>query len=157
MNEWDRTRLGSLPPTVGLWVHDVCNRFEAAWRAGRRPRIEEYLGDAPEPGRAALLSELILLDLDYRRQRGDTAHADDYRPLFPAALPGWLTRELAFCERAGRYRLEGEVGRGGMGVVYRAHDPDLGRDLAVKVLHEADRDHPAARERFLKETHVTAR
>ena len=37
-------------------------------------------------------------------------------------------------ERAGRYLIEAELARGGMGVVLRAHDPDLERPLAVKVL-----------------------
>src|SRR5262249_53778053 len=130
-----------LPPQVALWVNEVCVRFEAAWREDRRPRPEEYLGEAAEPGRSALLGELILLDLDYRRQQGETLSADDYRSLFPAGPPGWLVRELAVCQRAGRYRLEGEIGQGGMGVVYRAHDPDLARELAVKVLRERYRDH----------------
>jgi hypothetical protein len=40
-------------------------------------------------------------------------------------------------EEAGdRYQLQGEIARGGMGVVLRGHDVDLGRDLAVKVLLE---------------------
>jgi serine/threonine protein kinase len=39
-------------------------------------------------------------------------------------------------DRIGRYRIEDMLGRGGMGVVLRAHDPELDRELAIKLLHE---------------------
>src|SRR4051794_19955399 len=35
----------------------------------------------------------------------------------------------------GRYRVTAELGRGGMATVYRATDPELGRDVAIKVMH----------------------
>jgi hypothetical protein len=49
----------SLPLAQARQVDAVCNQFEMAWKAGQRPRIEDYLGDIPEPPRAAVLRELI--------------------------------------------------------------------------------------------------
>jgi serine/threonine-protein kinase len=67
---------------------------------------------------------------------------------------GMLRGEPAGLLRAGRYQLLGEIGRGGMGVVLRGRDPDLGRELAVKVLLENHQHNPAVLRRFLEEAQI---
>lgn len=59
--------------------------------------------------------------------------------------------------RPGRYRIEAELGRGGMGIVYRAHDTVLDRPVAFKVLPDALRDNPQALKNFLREAKSAAK
>jgi YVTN family beta-propeller protein len=54
------------------------------------------------------------------------------------------------------YRLEALIGRGGMGVVYRAHDLALDRDVALKLLAPELADDVSFRERFLRESRLAA-
>src|ERR1700686_813408 len=60
-------------------------------------------------------------------------------------------------QRFGRYRIEEEIGAGGMGVVYRAYDEKLERDLAIKVLTPGALNDEAARKRFRNEARVLSR
>jgi serine/threonine-protein kinase len=55
---------------------------------------------------------------------------------------------------AGRYQLHGESARGGMGVVLKGRDVDLGRDVAVKVLLERHRSSPELVRRFVEEAQI---
>jgi len=51
-------------------------------------------------------------------------------------------------DRVGRYQIGSLIGVGGMGEVYRAHDPQLNRDVAVKMLTGETADDPGLRQRF---------
>jgi eukaryotic-like serine/threonine-protein kinase len=55
---------------------------------------------------------------------------------------------------AGKYVVHGELGRGGVGTVHRGHDQDLGRDVAMKFLHEKYKDTPEILHRFVEEAQI---
>ena len=87
------------------------------------------------------------------------------RPTTPPPLPfgvpaahaeGDPTPPPASGERyIGKYRVKGELGRGGMGAVYLAEQPGLGREVAIKELIQAA--DPVALRRFQQEAQVMAR
>ncbi len=59
-------------------------------------------------------------------------------------------------EHIGHYRIVSELGRGGMGVVYKAHEESLNRFVAIKVLGEHLMEDPTQIERFIREAQSAA-
>src|SRR5262245_5082089 len=59
-------------------------------------------------------------------------------------------------KQIGPYQVQGRVGGGGMGVVYKAFDPTLHRVVAVKVMAPTLAGDPAYRQRFLREARAAA-
>jgi serine/threonine-protein kinase len=72
-------------------------------------------------------------------------------PHVPQTLPSELPLRL------GRYEIAGELGRGGMGLVLRVRDPDLDRELAVKLLQPQNQHQEQLERRFLEEARITGR
>jgi WD40 repeat protein/tRNA A-37 threonylcarbamoyl transferase component Bud32 len=154
----------------------LCEVFETAWLAGRRPRIEDYLGERPELECSGLRQELILLDVYYRRRAGEEPRHEDYAR-FPALDSAWLAEALAapfmretnhastLAERRqepaqvrplGKFQLLERVGLGAFGSVWRARDTSLDRVVALKIPHTGLLTSAADLERFHREARAAA-
>jgi eukaryotic-like serine/threonine-protein kinase len=70
------------PPSAGS-IPEVRDRFEQAWRAGRRPSLEDYLRQLPEAEWPAGLRELLKVEVRHRKQAGETCGPDQYAERFP--------------------------------------------------------------------------
>lgn len=79
----DAVNNGSVSSQFDDGIERACDRFEAEWKAGAQPVIEEYLAEVPEPAQDELARELLKLEIYYRRERGDTILPNDYTSRFP--------------------------------------------------------------------------
>ncbi|WP_419189146.1 tetratricopeptide repeat protein [Stieleria marina] len=77
------------------------------------------------------------------------SHAEGDDPISKPNSP-----EIPHSDSDGRYRLDGEIARGGMGAVLKGRDMDLGRDLAIKVLLDSHKDDPQVIQRFVEEAQI---
>ncbi len=151
-------------------IDETCDRFEKRWQAGERPAIDAFLGNLTGRERLILLRELVLLDIAYRRQAGEVPRPEEYRGRFPEPEATWL-EEMPAPEAGQRplpvpasspitlpgYRVEGEIGRGGMGVVYKARQLKLNRLVALKMLSTGAPVAPADLARFRAEADILGR
>jgi serine/threonine protein kinase len=146
-------------------IDQVCDDFEAQWRSGKRPRVEDFLEGWEEPGRSRLLGLLLAVELEWRRDRlGEHPAEEEYGQRFSGQEtilagffgPGRVPIVLSAGARLGLYEIIGPLGEGGMGQVYRARDTRLGREVAIKVLKPPFADDPAWVARFEREARLLA-
>jgi serine/threonine protein kinase/tetratricopeptide (TPR) repeat protein len=175
--------LGRLPPEQFWKVNDACNRFDTAWRAGQRLRLEDFIAAPDAPEYKALLKELILIEVENRRAAGETPRAADYGQRFVGVDTAWIEAilpdtptvtssppetghgatvsyagptECVGAVIAGRFKLLEEIGEGGMGTVWVAEQLEpVRRKVALKLI-KAGMDSKTVLARFEAERQALA-
>jgi serine/threonine-protein kinase len=157
------------------------------WRQGECVRAEDFYQQEPLLHRdAEAVLQLVYNEVVLREQRGERPGLEEFLARFPhlaeplrlqfevdqalgekVLLPtrGQSTtgggsaaaRGAADPERVGDYEILGELGRGGMGVVYQARQARLQRLVAVKMILAGVHAEPASRARFRREAVAVAR
>jgi serine/threonine protein kinase len=174
MSENSSSRFEQMPLASKRRIDAVCACFEEAWRTGR-PALESFCNGVPTEDVPALLCELLYIDVECRRRLGETPVAGDYVARFPGREPvvqevfptieigpkGTISDELPAVTEEGLhvpgYRIIDELGRGGMGVVYRAKHLALKRTVALKFILTGSKASPRHQARFRHEAELIAR
>lgn len=164
----------SAPRSPLLLRELVHAELELRLRAGEPARVEEYLARYPELADPIVLRELIAAEYRQRRRRQPDLTTDEYRQRFPQ-LPDALLESATSdpdtvsdasrsrqpsghgCPNVPGHEVLGELGRGGMGVVYKARHLKLNRVVALKMVRDLRDASPEALARFRQEAQAVAR
>ncbi len=126
--------------------------------------VPELPDDIPEntalysPSASADFNSSVLQDGNpLEKTPTDSAIGDILGNRVPSDHPTENAKPCYIPESIGHSRLDGEIARGGMGIILKGRDTDLDRDIAIKVLHAVHQHKPEIRRRFMQEARITAK
>ena len=154
----------------------VSMEMELRWKAKRASGngdassvpvlTESYLQHFPQLDQPAIVLRLLRQEYRVRSLYGDAPTIAEYRDRFPKLVP--TGKEVADTVPSDRtagddlpqipgYEVLGPIGRGGMGIVYKARQLSLGRIVALKTISAGNQSDPQDRLRFKTEAQAIAR
>src|SRR6476660_3608336 len=135
-------------PTEPDKVERLADEFLARYRAGDRPSIDQFVSNDAEIADElrSLLKAIVILE-----QNAPPADSTVRAGKQDAAIAEEVPHQI------GDYLIEREIGRGGMGIVYKAAQQSLDRQVALKVLSSPGPLDSAHLERFRREARAAAR
>jgi tetratricopeptide (TPR) repeat protein len=151
-------------------VEEIADRYLDQLQLGQSPDRDALVAEYPEL--AELLERrLAFVEQVYRVARKHRTNDSQDTPVEPPVEPDRSAETVCLApanhlaavgvadappERIGRYLVRAYLGRGSWGTVYRAYDPKLEREVALKVLRLAQAAGPDFAERFHREARIAA-